>query len=70
MELHPDSDLSEILDLDPDPNIMYLDQGCESGSTWICIHFTFGIRICIQYADPDSAGEIFQIKTVKMLGNC
>ena len=35
---------------------LFLDtcsQGCGSGSTWICINFSSGIRIRIQYADTD-----------------
>ena len=32
--------------------VLYINQGCGSGSAWIRIHFPSWIRIRIQYADP------------------
>ena len=35
-----------------------LNQGCESGSTWICIYFPSWIRFCILNVDPDAGGKM------------
>ena len=49
---------------DPEPQLFdSLNQGCGSGSAWICILFRSRIRIHIQYADPDPGGKFFKIKT-------
>ena len=39
---------------------------CFSNGAWAGLW----IRICIQCADPNPGGKIFQVKTEKMQGNC